>query len=484
MLDNLLQSVISEFKHQASNTLLVENNDGFLFREDVIEVLKESGVVITKGNAINQRVSFELRDKNEILVLVNKNRTSYLEDIEIASVRMEFFLKAFISGYHIPSIVDQTISTLESLHSTKQLFSLSKLDTKKEIERILETQNEKTSKFDFKRFSNSIEKELNKETKDWKKLAQLTSKAILETIDTSLFEDVMDSVNSVNEHFQKGLEKEYKQLKNSSAVKKPKIVSKVLDYIDFNFKEDKVALIVIDGMSMWQYQLLSKFLPGTKKEEVIYSWIPSITQLSRQAIFRGDSPIIDYRQGPTNESKLWRQYWLSKGFNPLEISYNHEQKELPNLTNIKRLAIVYKKLDDNMHSSEDFNDLLDLTENWISRTQINRVVSELLKNGFKIFITTDHGNIQAKGWRGLQGKEKLGTNKSGSRSERHLEYSEKWLLDDFIKNNSELLDSVVLEEQAVYFKDDLSFSRRDNLVTHGGAHFLEVLIPFIELSNE
>jgi hypothetical protein len=41
-----------------------------------------------------------------------------------------------------------------------------------------------------------------------------------------------------------------------------------------------------------------------------------------------------------------------------------------------------------------------------------------------------------------------------------------------------------MEDQAVYFKDDLSFSREKTLVTHGGAHLLEVLIPFIEITNE
>ena len=137
-----------------------------------------------------------------------------------------------------------------------------------------------------------------------------------------------------------------------------------------------------------------------------------------------------------------------------------------------------------MHSSKDYKDLLKLTENWMERSKIMTVIETLLKDNFKIFLTTDHGNIQAKGWRGLLGREKLGTNKSGSRSERHLEYSEKWLSDEFINNNPELKDSVVMEDQAIYFKDDLSFSRKDNLVTHGGAHLLEVLIPFIEITNE
>ena len=51
-------------------------------------------------------------------------------------------------------------------------------------------------------------------------------------------------------------------------------------------------------------------------------------------------------------------------------------------------------------------------------------------------------------------------------------------------NNPELTESVVMEEQAIYFKNDLSFSKEETLVTHGGAHILEVLIPFIEITNE
>jgi hypothetical protein len=106
------------------------------------------------------------------------------------------------------------------------------------------------------------------------------------------------------------------------------------------------------------------------------------------------------------------------------------------------------------------------------------------KLGFKIFLTTDHGNIEATGWRGIKGREKLGTNKSGSRSQRHIEYSEQWLTDEFIHANEELKDVIRVDEHTIYFTNDLSFSNEQSLVTHGGSHLLEVLIPFIEISNE
>ena len=134
-----------------------------------------------------------------------------------------------------------------------------------------------------------------------------------------------------------------------------------------------------------------------------------------------------------------------------------------------------------MHGSRDYKDLYALTENWIERCDIANVIKTLKDEGFAVFLTTDHGNIQAKGWRGLQGREKLGTQQSGSRSKRHLEYTEEWLFEEFMASNPELRNSLSTENQSIYIKDNLSFSSEDTLVSHGGAHLLEVLIPFIEI---
>lgn len=480
----LIEHIATDLKSHNHNILRVENSDGFMYRDDVVDAFFEIGIIIVKGTTINQRVNYELRDPSKLLVLLSDDNTDYLEDIKQNSFDLEIFIDTYIQGYYVPSIIDQSILVLDKLFQHKQVITLSKSETIKEINRIKTADNTDSDKLDFERFNADLNDHLTSTEINWKEVSQIIAGGILNSIGTSQIEDMLSKINEVNILFQDKLEKDFKASKSSSAVKRPRIVSKILGYLDFNFKEDQVALIVVDGLSYWQYQLLSKKLPGVIKEEVIYSWIPSITQLSRQAIFLGDSPDPEYKQGPVNEDKLWKKYWSNKGLNNFEIRYNHEKINLDNLSQVKRFALVYKDLDDYMHSSKDYKDLLKLTENWIERSQFVSVVDKLLKNNFKVFITTDHGNIQAKGWRGLLGNEKLGTNKSGSRSERHLEYSEKWLTDDFINNNPELKDSIVMEDQAIYFKDDKSFSRKESLVTHGGAHLLEVLIPFIEITNE
>lgn len=484
MENSLIKHIIKVLSGYDAPVLIIENNDGFLFRADVIEEFERNNINVSIGSNLSQRVAFELKNSRKTLFLINKESRQYLEDIETIAIHSEFFLSQYLSEYHIPSVKDLPLSILNKLFEKKQLFSLSKSETIKEIEKVSSVSKSDKPKFDFDGFTNRINEGLATSTIDWHQIATLFGNVISQSIGSEQFALVLELIKEVNEKFQGHIKSKYAQIKNSNPIKRPQIVSKILDYIDFNYKQDSIALIVIDGLSFWQYALIKNRLSGNKKEEITFSWIPSITQLSRQAIFRGSSPLESYKQNPTNESKLWKDYWKAKNFNDFEILYQHDTINVSNIDGIKRLGIVYKDLDDYMHSSKDYNDLLKLTENWFVRSKLQETIQDLLSKGFRVIITSDHGNIQAKGWRGLNGKEKLGTNKSGSRSERHLEYSEKRLKDDFLDNNPELLDSIVQEEQALYFKDDLSFSRRDDLVTHGGAHFLEVVIPFIEITNE
>lgn len=484
MENSLIKHIIKVLSGYDAPVLIIENNDGFLFRTDVVEAFERKNINVSIGNNLSQRVAFELRDNSKTLFLINKDNRKYLEDIESIAIHSEFFLSQYLSEYHIPSVKDLSLSILDKLFIKKQLFSLSKSETIKEIEKVSAVSKSKNPKFDINEFTDLINAGLATSTIDWHEIATLFGDAISQSIGSEQFDLILVLIKEANEKFQEHILSKYAQIKNSNPIKRPQIVSKILDYIDFNYKQDAIALIVIDGLSFWQYALIKNRLSGNKKEEITFSWIPSITQLSRQAIFRGSSPLESYKQNPTNESKLWKDYWKSKNFNDFEILYQHDTINVSNIDGIKRLGIVYKDLDDYMHSSNDYNDLLKLTENWFVRSKLQETIQDLLSKGFRVIITSDHGNIQAKGWRGLNGKEKLGTNKSGSRSERHLEYSEKRLKDEFLDNNPELIDSIVQEEQALYFKNELSFSRRDELVTHGGAHFLEVVIPFIEITNE
>ncbi len=485
MANKLIQHIAESLKSYSTAVFLVENNDRFLYRPDVVAALKEYGVEVASGTNIAQRIKFEMKEEDGLLILLTQNASNYLEDIKQQSTSIEFRLVNYLQGYHIPSVIDLDLELIDHLYRHKQFVSLNRNETLQKIQKISDEQAiEPHTAFNLPEFEEELNKLLSDNTINWSVLCRHISNGILATIGSPAFEDMLLQINNANDIFQKTLQANYKQVKNSSAVKKPRIVSRILDYLHFNHRDNKIALIVIDGLAFWQYQLLKEKLPNKLDEDVILSWLPSITQLSRQAIFRGGIPRLDYKQNPQNESKLWKSFWMSNGFQDFEISYQYEKADISRLDAVSKLAIVFKDLDDKMHTSTDYADLLGLTKNWIERSKILSNIHELLHNGFRVFLTTDHGNIQAKGWRGLKGREKLGTNKSGSRSQRHIEYTEKWLFDEFVENNPDLKDLVFIENHAIYHKTDLSFSSKESLVTHGGAHLLEVLIPFIEIRNE
>ena len=234
-------------------------------------------------------------------------------------------------------------------------------------------------------------------------------------------------------------------------------------------------------MAYWQYSVLKEHLSdaGIETEDsTIFSWMPSITMLSRQAIFRGDNPKQDYKQNPANESKLWAEYWQGRGINASDIQYIYDGDDLNIYGTTKRLALVTVELDEKMHASTDNSDLMALTENWAKRFVAK--VKAIKDAGFTIYLTTDHGNILARGWRKLTSQEKTFLYADGSRGERHLIYQNIDELKAFVINNREI--EIQQHQNWLAFCDNGCFAKNGTeIITHGGTHLLEVLIPLVRI---
>jgi len=411
MAKRLIEHIAKDLKSYSQELLLVEDNEGFLFRDDVMKELLKHDIKIAVGSKLAQRIALELKEEGILLLLVSKSIDDYLADIYLRTQSLEFSLKNYINSYHIPSIVNLDIAILEPLFAKENIAVYNKQQTLLDIEKIKqEIRKQQKTLYDLNGLTTSLSLELSQINKDWYKIIKLISEALVQCIGTSQYSELMILVDQTNTVFQQDLQNSFKPLKNSSFVKKPKIVSKILDYLSFNNKQEKIALVVVDGLAYWQYLLFNQEIQSHIKEDIVYSWLPSTTQLSRQAIFRGDDPDINYQQNPRNESRLWNNYWKSKGIPEYQIKYDHENTDLSGLGQVTKFALVFKDLDDKMHSSSDYKDLYDLSENWINRSGVVDTINNLISMGFKVFLTTDHGNIQAKGWKRLTGRQKLGTN--------------------------------------------------------------------------
>ena len=136
------------------------------------------------------------------------------------------------------------------------------------------------------------------------------------------------------------------------------------------------------------------------------------------------------------------------------------------------------KLDEKMHASENNRELFLLTQNWAS--SFAKDIKRLIDAEYKVFLTTDHGNVESEGWRKLTSQEKVYVYGDGSRGMRHLIYDDTHGMDELYEQMDH--DQVWRHDDWMVWRNRKSFSSSGcQEITHGGCHFLEVLIPFIKI---
>lgn len=322
----------------------------------------------------------------------------------------------------------------------------------------------------------------------WFKIIQILANAkikYLATSNNSLKEKFHRIEDSLNSRFQRFIDNTYGSLFSLSGVRKPVVVTRILEHI--NSKPSiKKALLVIDGMNYWQWILLSKTLAESGinySSNATLAYIPTITAWSRQAIFKGDKP--DLLKDNSKEAQLFEDYWLRNGLSAFQIDFRKFSVNAPlsvdsisNDTTI--LGLVCNDLDDIMHGSIlGNNQLKTSTEQWIEKSDIVKNILELKAKGFQVYITADHGNIEATGLKNLSLKEKVGTL---SRGKRHLHFTNETLLENFVSQNANL--ELGKKGFSVYLKKEEAFTNENSqVITHGGSHLWEVIIPFIIINE-
>ena len=291
--------------------------------------------------------------------------------------------------------------------------------------------------------------------------------------------------NTFNIRFQRFIDNTYGSLFSLSGVRKPVVVSRILEHINSK-PEKKKALLVIDGMNYWQWNILSKSLSDAGigySSNASLAFIPTITAWSRQAIFKGDKP--DLEEDNSKEAKLFESYWVNHGVPAYQISFKkfsvNEPLAIDDIpADTTMLGLVCNDLDDIMHGSILGNNQLKMsTEQWISKSKIVESISSLRSRGFRVYITADHGNVEATGLKNLTMKDKVG---ALSRGKRHLHFTNETLLQGFIEQNPGL--DIGKKGLSLYLKKQEAFTKESNqVITHGGSHLWEVIVPFISINE-
>jgi hypothetical protein len=175
----------------------------------------------------------------------------------------------------------------------------------------------------------------------------------------------------------------------------------------------KIALVVVDGLALDQWLVVREALaskePGLRfREQAVFAWIPSLTSVSRQATFAGKAPIFFPNSIHTTDKEpaLWAQFWADQGLAPNEVVYLkglgdgglETVSEALSHPKAKVVGLVVDKVDKIMHGMEmGTAGMHNQVGQWAKQQYLSTLLDLLLDRGFRVYLTSDHGNIEAEG---------------------------------------------------------------------------------------
>jgi hypothetical protein len=263
----------------------------------------------------------------------------------------------------------------------------------------------------------------------------------------------------------------------------------------------KVALLVVDGLALDQWLILRDVLMQQRsnlkfQEEAAFAWLPSITPVSRQAIFAGKLPIYYpatiFRTD--KEANYWEQFWVNQGLSTTAVAYAKGLRDEKNITKVEQIlshpklqvvGLVIDKVDQIMHGMElGTAGMHNQVRQWASeQTFMIKLLDLLLDRGFGIFLTADHGNIEAVG---------CGSPAEGAiadiRGERVRVYPDPSLRATVKEKFSGAIEWPPLGLPENYYPllapNRLAFVQEGKMIVgHGGISVEEVIVPLIKIER-
>ena len=230
-------------------------------------------------------------------------------------------------------------------------------------------------------------------------------------------------------------------------------------------------------------------------QEAVFAWIPTITCVSRQAIFAGKLPIYfpNSIHATDKDGHGWEQFWADHGLNPAQVSYARNLgdeaslawvEELTSSPAARILGLVVDKVDKIMHGMElGTAGMHEQVRLWAEQGFMARLLDLLLASGFAVCLTSDHGNIEATG---------IGRPSEGALADQRGERVRVYV-DPLLRARVKERYPTALEWPPVGLPDNFlpllapgrgAFIREgERTVAHGGASLEEVVVPLIRIEK-
>lgn len=305
---------------------------------------------------------------------------------------------------------------------------------------------------------------------------------------------------SADDRFRGWLLQHFADLPSLPASKAPAMLHHVPRHLSHrrNGSGARQALLLFDGLAIDQWckirgRLTEKMSSIEIDEGACFAWLPSLTSVSRQTVFSGLRPreFAGTIEGTAAEPTLWAKFWQDAGLRKSEIVYLKGVKRREDLSRIadavssptiKIAGIVVDMVDEIVHGATlGKRGIASQIDDWCDTGFVEQLMTLLLDRGFEIFLTSDHGNVDATG---------VGRLSQGVLSEIKGERVRVYRSADLASSVPAELDTfrfdlpgLPVDFLPVYPKGRGAFTGvGDRVVAHGGMSVEELIVPFVRIT--
>lgn len=261
--------------------------------------------------------------------------------------------------------------------------------------------------------------------------------------------------------------------------------------------EERIALLVFDGLALDQWvqireDLSARFPEFSVEEGGCFAWLPTLTSISRQALFSGLKPREFQKSMATTaqESSLWTKFWQENGLRKPEVIFQKGLKRSEQLEALeealskpttKVAGLVVDMIDEIVHGAMlGKRGIASQIREWCDSGFIEKLLLMLSKHGYHIYLTADHGNVDAEG---------IGRLSQGVVSELKGERVRAYRSEDLASSVPPEIDAfqfggpgLPTDFLPLYASGRGAFvSKGNKIVAHGGMALEELIVPFVKI---
>lgn len=304
-------------------------------------------------------------------------------------------------------------------------------------------------------------------------------KAYLDVIATEC--DALFDTTEINILFADWVTRRFGALSGEVDGETPVLVSRAMEFM--REQSDKFVVIVMDGMSEFDWRVLSRSFQDIAFEKTsAFAMIPTVTSVSRQCLLSNKYP--SQLLNPWSQSKEKTEFVAcakKMGFSDVQIGYARGyDADFSALT--RCAAVIIMDMDDLAHSQKQGRiGMLNDVNVMVKRKALPDMVKRFLAQNFDVYISSDHGNTPCVGVGKLTG--------NGVEIETR---SHRMLVLKDIADKENLKAKYGLREYPKYYLPknydylvcDIGASldaKGVNVMNHGGISIDEVVVPFIKI---